>query len=57
MQISIQVLIIAQTAQRGKGRGLFIAAPVLEQVVCVGSVIYILTWQHQSSGFPNRNKK
>jgi hypothetical protein len=41
MQISIPVLIIAQIARRGKGIVLFIASPVLEQVVCVAAVIYI----------------
>jgi len=41
MQISIPVLITAQIAQRGKRRVLFIASPVLEQVVCVGAVSYI----------------
>lgn len=57
MQISIPVLITAQTAGRGKGIVLFIASPVLEQVVCVGAVSYIWHGRHQSSGFPNRNKK
>ena len=41
MQISIPVLVIAQIGRRGKGIFLFIASPVLEQVVCVEAVIYI----------------
>lgn len=41
MQISIPVLITAQIARRGEGIVMFIASPVLEQVVCVGAVIYI----------------
>jgi len=57
MQISIPVLITAQIAQRAVGIVLFIASPCIgTSRMCWRRELY-LAWQHQSSGFPNRNKK